>query len=259
MATVAASLAFGQITLEHSFPNNNDTFIYKKENTTLYVTKTNDNKIKIYDSNYNLQKTVNIPIPASYSTFYSGYFGDNPFTMSKHIFNNNDKYEFMIEAYQMETANSPMIFKLILIDEDGNLIKDFHPNPSVKESGELFEVYHDNINNVNKLIVRNSLAGNSSLTYQHDVYSLPSTSLSAKEIQSVVKLSAFPNPADKILNIVNPTNGSNTVNVYDASGKIVLNKSFSNTSNNIAVNVESLPKGTYIYKIGDISSKFIKK
>jgi hypothetical protein len=257
VAMIATSFAFGQINLEHSFPDSNDVFVYKKENTTLYVTKTEDNKIKIYDANYNLQKTVNIPIPSSYGTFYSGYFGANPFMMSKHIFNNDDKYEFMVETYQMGTANSPMIFKLILIDEDGNLIKDFHPTPLTKQSGESFEVYHDNVNNINKLIVRNSVINGNSSSYQHDVYSLPSTFLAAKEIQAIGKLSAFPNPTDKILNIINPANGSNTVNVYDMSGKLVLNKSFSN-ANNISVNVENLPKGTYIYKIGDMSSKFIK-
>lgn len=256
VALIATSFVFGQINLEHSFPESNDVFVYKKENTILYVTKTDDNKIKIYDANYSLQKTVNIPIPSSYGTFYSDYFGANPLMMSKHIFNNDDKYEFMIEAYQKGTPNSPMILKLILIDEDGNLIKDFHPNPLTKQSGESYEVFHDDVNNVNKLVVRNSVVSGNS-PYQYDVYSLPSTFLAAKEIQSISKLSAFPNPTDKILNIINPVNGSNIVNVYDMSGKLVLNKSFSNT-NNISINVESLPKGIYIYKVGDISSKFIK-
>jgi hypothetical protein len=256
VAMIATSFTFAQINLEHSFADNEDVFVYTKENTTLYVTKTIDNKIKIYDSNYTLQKTVNVPIPSTYGMFYSGHFGENPFFMSKNVFNNDNNYEFMVEVYQMGTSTTPMIFKTILIDENGNLIKDFHPNPSIKQSAENFEVYHDNISNMNKLIVRNQVNGQP--INQYDVYSLPTSQLTLKEVQSKTKLSAFPIPTNKILNIINPENGNNTVSVYDMSGKLVLSKSFGSSESKISIDVENLTKGIYIYKIGELSSKFIK-
>ncbi|MEB4761346.1 T9SS type A sorting domain-containing protein [Chryseobacterium indologenes] len=83
-------------------------------------------------------------------------------------------------------------------------------------------------------------------------------SLSTQEIQLDNKLSAYPNPTNKTLNIMNPKNGANKVLVYDASGKLVINKSFSSNEDKIAIDVEALTKGVYIYKIGELSSNFIK-
>ncbi|ATN07351.1 hypothetical protein CRN76_19115 [Chryseobacterium indologenes] len=84
------------------------------------------------------------------------------------------------------------------------------------------------------------------------------SSLSTQEIQLDNKLSAYPNPTNKTLNIMNPKNGANKVLVYDASGKLVINKSFSFNEDKIAIDVETLTKGVYIYKIDELSSKFIK-
>lgn len=78
-----------------------------------------------------------------------------------------------------------------------------------------------------------------------EVYALPTSVLAAKEIQAGSKLSAFPVPTNKILNVMNP-------------GKLVTNKSFSASEGKISINVENLPKGTYVYKIGNLSSKFTK-
>ena len=92
-----------------------------------------------------------------------------------------------------------------------------------------------------------------------DNFSLSQTSpLNTEEIQSKSKLSAFPNPTNKILNIINPQNETNKIEIYDTSGKLILSKMFNSSDNKISVDVEHLPKGNYIYKIGDLSSKFIK-
>lgn len=252
---MATNLVFSQVNLEHSFPDNEDVFVYNKDNSTLYVSKTSDNKIKIYNSSYTLQKTINVPMPSNHGMFYSGYFGSNSFFMSKHVFNNDDKYEFMVETYFQDTVAGTITYKLLLINEDGTLIKDFHPNPSIKQSAENYEVFHDNVNNTNKLIVHNWINGSIN---QYDVYSLSTSTLTTKAIQSQGRLSAYPIPTDKILNIINPDNGANKIQIYDTSGKLVMNKSFSSNEDKIAINVETLTKGIYIYKIGELKSKFIK-
>ncbi|OPH00342.1 hypothetical protein B2I21_00455, partial [Chryseobacterium mucoviscidosis] len=71
--------------------------------------------------------------------------------------------------------------------------------------------------------------------------------MAAKEIQTEAKLSAFPIPTSKILNITNPENGAHKVQVFDTTGKLVVNQSFLTSDSKISVDVESLPKGIYIY------------
>lgn len=251
---LATNFAFGQITLEHSFDVTENVTAYSKRNETFYVSYTNDNKLKIYNADYSLKKTINIPLPTNYDMYLVNGID---YAVSQHIFNTDDKYEFLVLAY----STFPL-YKLLLINEDGELIKDFHPNPEVKGSyygTASFEIFHDNIVNRNKIKILNYLYDNGTqIGEQYDIYSLPTSELGSKEIQSKGKLSAFPVPANKILNIINPNNGANVVEIYDASGKLIINKSFSKTENRISVEVENLPKGFYTYKIGNQNGKFIK-
>ena len=219
----------------------------------------NNNTIKIYNADYSLRKTVNVPFPANYNNLWLGgnYYDGSPYSISKHIFNTDDKYEFMIEASYYDAVNQTSGHKLLLINEDGQLIKDFHPNAGTVNFYDLYYVFHDATVNKNKLIVENIVNGDGNKD-QFDVYSLPTSELTTKEIQSQNKLSAFPIPTNKILNIINPQNRANKIEIYDTTGKLILNKMFNSSDNKISIDVEHLPKGNYIYKIGDLSSKFIK-
>ncbi|MDY3521962.1 T9SS type A sorting domain-containing protein [Riemerella anatipestifer] len=85
-----------------------------------------------------------------------------------------------------------------------------------------------------------------------------SSSLGLEEIQPKYKLFSYPNPTSKILNIINPKDGTNKVEIYDMFGNLILNKIFISSEDKISVDIESFPKGTYICKIGKLSSKFIK-
>ncbi len=249
VAIMATSFMFGQITLQHTFPINENVVPFTKDNGMIYATKGTGNTIKIYNSSFALIKTINVPVPNGYMMYD---ISNDSFDISKHVFNNDDKLEFIVGV--KTPTSSGVYVKMLLINEDGTLIKDFTTNSNFSWSGG-YSVFHDSVSNTNKLIIGHYNVNNEILK---EVYELPTTALSAKEVQSKSKLSAFPIPTNKILNIMNPTNGSNMINVYDISGKLVLNKAFSNSDNNITIDVENLPKGTYIYKIGDTSSKFIK-
>ncbi|MCS3530422.1 T9SS type A sorting domain-containing protein [Chryseobacterium sp. JUb7] len=249
-ALVSANLVFGQITLEHTFTNEK-AYPYITSTETYYIAKSNNNNLKIYNSDYSLYKTVNVPVPANYNMIF--YPENNLLTISKHVFNTDNKFEFLVEAYG-PTQNPDR--KLLLIDEDGNLLKDFHQN-STLPYGLNFEIFHDSVTNINKIIVYSNTLGLNPVL-QSDVYVLPTSVLAAKEIQAASKLSAFPVPTSKILHIMNPGNGANKVQVYDITGKLVSAQSFSVSDSKISIDVESLPKGIYIYKIGELSSKFTK-
>lgn len=244
VATIfAANFAFGQIELEHSFPNGENVLVYKNENQTFYcTTKYDSNILKIYNFDYSLYKTITLQIPTGYSNVSFPEADKFYLSISKNVFNNDDKLGFFI-AYGGNFAEK----KLQIINEDGNVIKNFD-NTYYDYDIDLFT---DKTVNKNKLVLLTSTGIN-------EVYTLPTSSLSAKEIGSKRKLSAFPIPTNKIINVINPENGANKIEVYDRSGKLVLNKSFANSDNKISIDVENLPNGIYIYKVGGLSSKFIK-
>lgn len=241
LAIAVANFSFGQITLEHVFPAGETAKVYKNENQTFYfTTKFESNTINIYNSDYSLYKTINVQSPAGFGTVSFPDADNFQFAISKHIFNNDDKLEIVVSF-------GSGISKLQIINEDGVIIKNFD-NEYYDYDIELFT---DKTTNKNKLVVLNT-------TNASEVYILPSSSLASKEIEYQKKLSAFPIPTNKTLNIFNPVNGANKVEFYDVSGKMVMSKSFNINENRISVEVENLPKGNYIYKIGNLTSKFIK-
>ena len=252
-ALFAASFMFGQLTLEHAF-NSEEAYIYSTATETYYFSLTADGKVKIYNQDYSLYKTVILPLPATYTRpFFSSYDLGYNFAVSKNIFNTDNKFEIMIGA---QSSNFNFSNKLLLINEDGVLLKDFNPDPTIGNIN--FNVYHDSLSNTNKLVVYNETRINNTYQNHTEIYALPTTVLAAKEIQAVSKLSAFPIPASTVLNISNPGTGAGKVQVFDASGKIVADQSFSGSDPKISIDVQHLPKGVYIYKIGNASAKFTK-
>lgn len=239
----AANFAFSQITLEHSFPIGERVEVYKNDSQTFYCTTQYDsNIVNIYNSDYSLYKKITLQLPEGYSSVSFPEDDRFYYSVSKNIFNNDDKIELLI-AYRGNSAAS----KLQIINEDGLIIKDF---ASTYYDYDI-NLFTDKTVNKNKLVLQTSI--NTS-----EVYSLPTTSLSAKEINYRTKLSAFPIPTNKILNVINPKNGVNKIEVYDAGGRIIMHKSFEIWENTISLDVENLSKGIYVYKVGNLSSKFIK-
>lgn len=173
IAIIATSLVFGQITLEYSFPVGEIIQSYTNENESIYVSMNRtDNTLKIYNADYSLRKIVNVPFPPNYNNLWLGgnYYDGSPYSISKHIFNTDDKYEFMVEASYYDPANEMSGKKLLLINEDGQLIKDFQPNAGTVNFYDLYYVFHDATANKNKLIVENLTIEDQD---QYDVYLLP--------------------------------------------------------------------------------------
>ena len=242
---MATNFAFAQITLEKTYASENLQVYTNATETNYYSVGQNLTTVKIYNANHTLKKQFSPTIPTGYSMNISSY--DN-FILSKNIFNTDNLLEIVVVFNKYDNGS---VNKIVIFNEDGQIVKDFGENYRFDDEFD-FHVYHDNTTNTNKLRLYKE---NTSST---EIYNLPTTSLAAKEIQLANKLSAFPIPTNKILNIVNPDNGVNKVQIYDASGKLVMNKTFGFNDDKISIDVENLTKGVYIYKIGELSSKFIK-
>lgn len=250
-AVLMTSLAFGQITLEHTFPVNERVFAFAKGTEMMYVSQVG-NQLKIYNSVFALTNTVSVAVPPNYQLSFWYDSEEESYSISKHIFNTDDLFEFVVTASNNSGPTSQR--KLMVVNENGVIVKDFHPTSNY---GEEWEVFHDATTNTNKILIETWSGGNSQTPF-NEVYGLPTSALTLKEIKGNKNLSAFPIPTNKILNVINPQNGANKIQIFDTSGKMVINKSFGNSDNKIEIDVENLSKGVYIYKIGDLSSKFIK-
>lgn len=249
VAILATSFAFGQITLEKIYNSENLQVCTNQTETFYYSAGFGITTIKIYKSDYSVYKQFTPTIPADYTMFIDQYTDD--FVLSKNVFNTDNKLEILVTFEKYNSTTSQREYIIRIYNEDGTIIKEFGPNYKFDDKFDI-HVYHDNTTNTNKLRLFNQS------TSSTEIYNLGTTSLTTKEIQGKNKLSAFPIPTNKMLNIVNPQNGANKIEVFDTSGKLLLNKSFAISENNISIDVENLPKGIYVYKVGDLSSKFIK-
>ena len=247
-ATIITSYTFGQITLEKTYSSENLQVYTNSTETYYYTVGWNLSTIKIYNSDYSLKKQFTPTIPAGYEMVVRAY--DN-FFLSKNIFNFDNLLEIVVAFAKYDTNINEYTYKILIYNEDGQIVKDFGDGYNLEDEFD-FQVYHDNTVNKNKLRLF-KLSSNST-----EIYNLSTNSLTTKEIQAKNSLSAFPIPTNKNLNIINPNNGYNRLDVYDQNGKIVLNKTFMNSEKIISLDVEFLPNGLYLYKIGNFSSKFLK-
>ena len=83
---------------------------------------------------------------------------------------------------------------------------------------------------------------------------LDSNTTNINDIYAVEATQLYPNPASDIItiNVINKMNGSNVdVQIFDLSGKIILNESFSaiENRNHININTQSIKSGIYFIKI----------
>lgn len=238
LSTIITSYAFGQITLEKTYSSENLQVYTNSTETFYYSVGQNLSTIKIYNADYTLKKQFTLASPVDISSY------DN-FILSKNIFNTDNLLEIVTTS-----GNYPN-YSIKIYNEDGILVKDFGTGYQFEDEFD-FHVYYDSNSNKNKLRLFKSSSNST------EIYNLSTNSLTTKEITDKNKLTAFPIPTNKILNIVNPNNGNNSLQVYDENGKIVINKLFTNSEKTISLDVEFLPKGIYIYKIGNINSKFLK-
>lgn len=71
--------------------------------------------------------------------------------------------------------------------------------------------------------------------------------LSNKEFNSTSEFSVYPNPTNGVIKVAS-ANAINKIAIYDMLGKEVFNKNFSNTSNEVSVDLSEIKTGIYFLK-----------
>ncbi|MGV0757397.1 T9SS type A sorting domain-containing protein [Empedobacter brevis] len=251
-----SSLLFGQIELQKTIDE--EVSAYSANGETYYVSHTS-NEIRIFDKNFNLYKKISVNVPKDYSLYINKpHETENSYTLSKGVFDLDNKLDIMVYFSNYSGGNNLNMIKIY--NEDGDIVKDFNKIFYFYDGNSKFiQVYHDEAENVNKLLI-NSLAdeyyGRKAFT---DIYTLPSKTLSVNDNNIVTNsLKIYPNPVNSILTIDNPNNGNSEVKVFDMTGKLVKNMTFNVNDKNISLNVSDLLKGNYIIKIGNSVTKIIK-
>lgn len=164
------------------------------------------------------------------------------------LFNSDSKIEFMIESRQ--TA-SPYQTNFTVFNEDGNNIFTFSNISNYKLS--------KNPNNEYKLITSESTSNSNEIVYK--VYSLSGTLSTNQENLLNKSIIQFPNPTSKTFNLKNlkSKGKENILEIFSIQGKKVISKKIEKNKSEISVNISQLSKGIYIYKIGELSNKFVKE
>ncbi|MGN0032663.1 MAG: T9SS type A sorting domain-containing protein [Candidatus Limimorpha sp.] len=231
-------LANAQISLEHSFEG------YPVFYDGKYLIFDNVSKtLNIYNLDYSLYKMVNISVPDGYSLSISVSFP------SKHLFNSDDKMEFLITAYNFASISGI----LLVLNEDGDVVhtisddnKALFPHSIVENNGDF------------KLIVYGL---DSQQKYHTCVYSLPGTYESVDSDNADVNSLCYPNPAKDFvrLHYTMKKGATGVLKVFDANGVLVDEKSVGSDFDEIILDVSNYPSGIYIYECNGNTNRFIKQ
>ena len=250
--TIAALLlistfSFAQATLEQSYTINQDesgdqTYFFNTQTASYHYTFDGNNVLKIYTESHSVFATINLPLD-------SGSTVNNILLFTDKLFNSDNLIEFLLVA-----RDQSGIYKMTLLNQNGAVLQQFG------DKDEAFVV--KTMSNTYKLITEKGYFVSNSFFTAKDVYSLTGT-LSTNQVSALSKASiAYPNPVKNVLNITNPSNktGDTNLKVFSIGGKLMLQKSISDEKEDfIKLDVSNLQSGVYIYKINEVSNKFIKE
>ena len=198
---------------------------------------------RIYNMDHSLFKTINCAVPAN------NYLADIKY-VSQNLFDSDADIELVYTYYefiQPTTDTYYYQYKSRVINENGSNILDIN--------GARFIYVYETGENENKLFA---------FCYDYSIwpekiwtsiYNLPGIYVSAEKIayeQPGLKLSAFPNPANDLINLVYelPENiRIARLNLLDSNGRTVRNFTIDDHTDHLELNVNELAPGVYYYNI----------
>lgn len=237
--------AFSQVTLEHSYTSIRSgleeakEYVFFTDSGINYYTLNSNNQLLLYNSSHELYKTITINPGTNFKVDYI-------FLVTDKLFNSDSKIEFITFSYKYGDNER----KMTLFNEDGMILYEFG-------DGYTANVVKDP-NSGYKLL----LAKETDTSTIYDVYALSGTlSVEQHEVLAKSSLYSFPNPAVNKMTINTDLKNGETghLEVFDSNGKKVLEKKLPVTNNKVEVDVTTLTRGVYIYRLNGKSNKFIKE
>ena len=157
------------------------------------------------------------------------------------MFNSDDLIEFIVLYANVKDS-------MYLYNESGTELTQFgnYDNATIITNG-----------NITYLLVNNIEGGDSTV-----IYSLPgqmTTDISQTKVQTLNKLTAYPNPTANTINLLyNLKPGETTqMRIYNVNGVLIDTKTIDSNFDRIQLNVENYAPGIYFYEVNGQSSRFI--
>jgi hypothetical protein len=233
---------YGQITLQKTY--NYSTAVVKLETLgyKYYLMDVLASQVRIYNMDHSIFKTINCSVPNGY------YLADIKY-VSENLFNSDSQIELAYTYYKYVPTSSSYyyIYGAKVINESGSnlLTIDGAQYIYVNKTGEteykLFAYCYDYSISPEKVWT--------------NIYSLTGSLVSALNISGSQPdnfLKAYPNPATDIIRVeyVLPDDiKSARLNILDSNGKTVKNFLVDGHSDHLALNVNDLSSGIYLYYI----------
>ncbi|MDZ7796523.1 MAG: T9SS type A sorting domain-containing protein [Candidatus Marinimicrobia bacterium] len=238
---------FGQINLEHSFTGNTPPTAFTTDNGVYYYTFDSESgELIIYNEAFSVYKTVSITMPQDYTYASIINIGDK-------LINDDSDIEFFL-TYTQKVPVSGMVVRSQgfskLYDENGNLIKDFEENYSIRILS-------------NKLIEKEEDWSVTPHIYTTNIYSLPKSTISNVSFNDTDPdvTPAFPSPSSSNVHLPYslPNGSSGVMKIFNIRGQLVEKIDLDGNLNHLNLNLHKYTPGIYIYEYNGISNKFTVK
>ena len=235
---LTGSLLKGQISLEHSYTTNQLTYTNLKYSGEKYYLLDAENfKIKIYNLDHSLFKSLDIPVA------YDGFTPTSIYHLSEGLFTNDNKLSFL--TIFSNTSNGSMQYKARISDENNTILAEIDDCSyglpiQTKEEGAKLICY---INNAN-------------YSQSSKVYSLPGSvemkieNFKNNTAKEITLSKAYPNPSNGItvINYKLPNNEySGIMEIYNIKGQLVRKYNVDKTFSSLHVSSAGLTSGVYNY------------
>lgn len=239
---------FGQITLEHSYPNGKwQTSMVKLSNSGMkyqWVDVTTG-QLKLYNLDHSLFKSMTFPVATGLTGTWVIYVTETTFDLDSEV-------EFMV--YYQEDGNWTNSSTKI-INENGTVILDkTGETPAINSYGGIETIF--NTANGTKMILDNHNDGASK------VYSLPgtliATSIKSEDYYNNYNFDAYPNPAESYIKLaytLPPSIKEANVSIYDMEGKVVKSYTIGNNYKELIIDTQEFSNGIYLCQINSNGMK----
>lgn len=233
---------YGQITLHKTY--NYSATVVKLETLgyKYYLMDVPNSQVRIYNMDHSVFKTINCSVP-------NGYYLSDIKYVSENLFNSDSQIELAYTYYQYVATSTSYyyMYGAKVINETGTVLQPIdgaqylYVNKTGDAEYKLFAYCFDY-----------SVFPEKVWTNIYNISGFPVFSASISDKQQDVLLKAWPNPASEVIRLQYelPVNvKSASMNVYDSSGRKVKNFAIDSHSDHIAMNVNDLAAGTYLFNI----------